>query len=44
MIRGAMDAGKLSPRDVLKPNITLRIPSIGFEHVIEGKIELACGS
>jgi len=41
VLRSAMDAGTLSARDVLKSDITLRIPSIGFEHVIEGQIELS---
>jgi hypothetical protein len=28
-------------RSVLKPRMTLRIPEIGFEHVVEGEIELS---
>jgi Family of unknown function (DUF6494) len=42
-LRGAMDAGTLSARDVLKSNITLRIPAIGFEHIVEGDIALSKG-
>jgi Family of unknown function (DUF6494) len=39
--RAALDQGKVDARSVLKPRMTLRIPEIGFEHVVEGEIELS---
>jgi hypothetical protein len=39
--RAALDQGKVAVRSVLKPRMTLRIPEIGFEHVVEGEIELS---
>ena len=38
--RGTRSArqGKLGGKTVLKPRMTLRIPEIGFEHLIEGEI------
>ena len=39
--RAALDQGKVAVCSVLKPRMTLRIPEIGFEHVVEGEIELS---
>ena len=40
-VRNALVAGKLSETNLLKPRITLRIPEIGLEHVIDGEIGLS---
>ena len=37
-VREALAKGKLGGKTVLKPRITLRIPEIGLEHIIEGEI------
>jgi Family of unknown function (DUF6494) len=37
-VRNALDKGMLGQNTVLKPRMTLRIPEIGLEHVIDGKI------
>ena len=37
-VREALAKGKLGSKTVLKPRITLRIPEIGLEHIIEGEI------
>ena len=37
-VRNALDKGTLGQRTVLKPRMTLRIPEIGLEHVIDGEI------
>jgi hypothetical protein len=39
-VRVALDRGTLNESSVLKPRMTLRIPEIGFEHVIDGEIGL----
>jgi hypothetical protein len=39
-VRNALAAGKLPDTAVLKPKVTLRIPEIGLEHVIDGEIGL----
>ena len=39
-VRNALSAGKLSDAQVLKAKVTLRIPEIGLEHVIDGEIGL----
>jgi len=39
-VRTALDKGTLRDASVLKPRMTLRIPEIGFEHVIDGEIGL----
>ena len=39
-VRNALAAGKLPDTAVLKPQMTLRIPEIGLEHVIDGEIGL----
>ncbi len=38
-VRAALDKGTLQG-SLLKPRMTLRIPEIGLEHVIEGEIGL----
>lgn len=37
-VRDALDKGRLRQKAVLKPRVTLRIPEIGLEHVIDGEI------
>jgi uncharacterized protein DUF6494 len=37
-VRNALDKGTLGQNTVLKPRMTLRIPEIGLEHVIDGEI------
>lgn len=39
-VRDALDKGTLRQKAVLKPRVTLRIPEIGLEHVIDGEIGL----
>ena len=39
-VRNAIAAGKLAETSLLKPKMTLRIPEIGLEHVIDGEIGL----
>ena len=39
-VREALAKGKLGGKPVLKPRMTLLIPEIGLEHVIEGEIGL----
>jgi hypothetical protein len=39
-VRAALDKGTLAVTGVLKPRMTLCIPEIGFEHVINGEIGL----
>jgi len=39
-VRNALAAGKLSDATTLKPKMTLRIPEIGLEQVIDGEIGL----
>ena len=40
-VRAALDSGRLNETSVVKPRMTLRIPEIGLEHVIDGEIGLA---
>jgi hypothetical protein len=40
-VREALASAKLSETTVLKPKMILRIPEIGFEHVIDGEIGLS---
>jgi hypothetical protein len=40
-VRAALDNGTLKDATLLKPRMTLRIPEIGLEHVIDGEIGLA---
>ena len=37
-VRNAVANGTLGDNTVLKPQMTLRIPEIGLEHVIDGEI------
>jgi hypothetical protein len=37
-VRNAIAKGSLGNNTVLKPRMTLRIPEIGLEHVIDGEI------
>ncbi|HKS88772.1 MAG TPA: DUF6494 family protein [Stellaceae bacterium] len=39
-VRAAIDSGRLDPAAPLRPRVTLRIPEIGLEHVIDGEIGL----
>ncbi len=39
-VRAALDKGTLQESTLLKPRMTLRIPEIDLEHVIEGEIAL----
>ena len=39
-VRDALAKGALGDNTVLKPQVTLRIPEIGLEHVIDGEIGL----
>jgi hypothetical protein len=39
-VRAALAAGQLRENVLLKPLVTLRIPEIGLEHVVEGEIGL----
>jgi hypothetical protein len=39
-VRAALAAGTLSPAGPLKPRMTLSIPELGVEHVIDGEIGL----
>ncbi|HYL48492.1 MAG TPA: DUF6494 family protein [Stellaceae bacterium] len=38
-VRAAIDAGKLKNRGKVAAKMTLRIPEIGLDHVIDGTIE-----
>jgi hypothetical protein len=39
--RAALDKGAVPVGSTLKPRMTLQIPEIGFEHIVEGDIELS---
>jgi hypothetical protein len=39
-VRDALDKGTITDTAVLKPRVTLHIPEIGLEHVVDGEIEL----
>ncbi len=39
-VRAALADGTLAANAVLKPRMTLAVPELGLEHVIEGEIEL----
>ena len=39
-VRNALAARKLSDAAILRPKVTLSIPEIGLEHVIDGEIGL----
>ena len=38
--RAALDSGTLTESSLLKPQMILRIPEIGLDHVIDGEIGL----
>ena len=40
-IRAALTNGALAENAVLKPRVTLSIPEIGLEHVIDGEIGIS---
>jgi hypothetical protein len=40
-VRDALAAGKLSQGTLLKPRVTLSIPELGLEHVVDGEIGLS---
>jgi Family of unknown function (DUF6494) len=40
-VRDALAAGKLSQSAQLKPRVTLSIPELGLEHVVDGEIGLS---
>ncbi len=40
-VRAALARGAIADNVVMKPRVTLSIPEIGLEHVVEGKIGLA---
>ena len=39
-VRAALEKGTLSESVLLKPRITLTVPELGLEHVVEGEIGL----
>lgn len=39
-VRAALDKGSLAESTLLKSRVTLSIPELGLEHVIEGEIGL----
>jgi hypothetical protein len=39
-VRAALASGKLNDTTLLKPRITLSIPELGVEHVVDGEIGL----
>jgi hypothetical protein len=39
-VRDALAKGKLNDSTLLKPRITLSVPELGLEHVIDGEIGL----
>ena len=39
-VRAALADGSLAENAVLKPRMTLSVPELGLEHVIDGEIEL----
>jgi hypothetical protein len=40
-VRDALAKGKLSDGTLLKPRITLSVPELGLEHVVDGEIGLS---
>ena len=40
-VRDALITGKLSESTMLKPRVTLSIPELGIEHVVDGEIGLS---
>jgi hypothetical protein len=39
--RAALDKGAVTVGSTLKPRMTLQIPELGFEHIVEDDIELS---
>ncbi len=37
-VRDALAKGRLAESTVIKPHVTLSIPELGLEHVVEGEI------
>jgi len=40
-VRDALAKGKLTDSTLLKPRVTLSIPELGLDHVVEGEIGLS---
>jgi Family of unknown function (DUF6494) len=40
-VHAAVANGKLTERTLLKPRVTLSIPELGLEHVVDGEIGLS---
>ena len=40
-VRAALAKGKVGENTLLKPRVTLSIPEIGLEHVVDGEIRLS---
>ena len=40
-VRDALASGKLTENELLKARVTLSIPRLGVEHVVDGEIGLA---
>jgi hypothetical protein len=40
-VRDALAKGRLTAKAVLKPRVTLSIPELGLEHVVNGEIGLS---
>jgi hypothetical protein len=40
-VREALATGKLTDNTSLKPRVTLSIPELGLEHVVDGEIGLS---
>jgi Family of unknown function (DUF6494) len=40
-VRDALADGKVSEATLLKPRVTLSIPELGLEHVVDGEIGLS---
>jgi len=40
-VRAALAKGKVGENTLLKPRVTLSIPEIGLEHVVDGEIGLS---
>ena len=40
-VRDALAKGKLTDNKSLKPRVTLSVPELGLEHVVEGEIGLS---
>ncbi len=40
-VRAALAKGELNESALLKPRVTLSIPELGFEHIVDGEIGLS---